>query len=310
MKDNEKYYYPIDEGSAKAAKNANSFNKYIQGSATREYQRSIDFAVDLAEKQKQIVDPSEHEKIDKLLDRYCRKLAENINDCNRIRASVPSVMISGAGNFSVRKKEKQNEQFDRNMKEYKEIENLLEKIKSTGTGGISSDDKNAIQKLQEKLEKLQALQEQGKEFNKYYRKHQTLVGFDGLSDEQAKKLDEEIKNSLHKVPMPRYALSNNNQNMASIKKRIESLKQVENISDDSGWKFDGGEVVLNKEENRVQLLFDEKPSEEMRSKLKHSGFKWAPSQKAWQRMLNGNGIYAAKKVTSEINIPKEKGFDR
>ena len=59
---------------------------------------------------------------------------------------------------------------------------------------------------------------------------------------------------------------------------------------------EGGEAVANQEENRLQLLFDEKPSEEQRSKLKSWGFRWSPSNKAWQRQLNSNAIYAAGQI--------------
>lgn len=299
MTKNETYYYPINEESARAAKQANSFSDYVENSATKDYQSMVDIAVEIAEKQKECVDPSNHEKIDNTLERYCHRLAENINNNNRICASVPSIMIAGGSNFPVRKKEKQNQQLERNYQEYKAIQGLLDKIKSIGTGGISSDDKNATDKLKEKLESLQSWQAQAKEVNKYYRTHGTCVGFTGISEERAKDLDETAR-SYHGKPYPSFSLSNNNQNMSAIKKRIASLENVQNIAEDSGWKFENGEVVLNKEENRVQLLFDEKPSEEMRSKLKSHGFKWAPSQKAWQRMLNGNGIYAAKRVTSTM----------
>lgn len=54
---------------------------------------------------------------------------------------------------------------------------------------------------------------------------------------------------------------------------------------------------MNRDENRVQIIFDGKPDADIRSDLKRSGFRWAPSQGAWQRQLNQNGIYAAKQVT-------------
>lgn len=66
-----------------------------------------------------------------------------------------------------------------------------------------------------------------------------------------------------------------------------------------GLGFSGGEVVINQEENHVQLLFAEKPDEATRSELKHSGFRWSPSQRAWQRMLNQEGILAARQVTEK-----------
>ena len=46
--------------------------------------------------------------------------------------------------------------------------------------------------------------------------------------------------------------------------------------------FDGGQIVTNEDVNRVQILFDEKPDEAIRSKLKTYGFRWSPKERAWQ----------------------------
>ncbi len=72
-------YYPIDEAAARRAKEMNSFSDYKPGSATESSRRSVDEAAAIAEAQKAQVDPMYHEKIDRLLDVYARKLAENIN---------------------------------------------------------------------------------------------------------------------------------------------------------------------------------------------------------------------------------------
>ena len=73
------------------------------------------------------------------------------------------------------------------MEEYREIQGLLDKIRSTGMGGISADDPNAVSKLESKLAKLEALQETMKAVNAYYRKHKTLDGCPHLSPEQIEK---------------------------------------------------------------------------------------------------------------------------
>ena len=44
------------------------------------------------------------------------------------------------------------------------------------------------------------------------------------------------------------------------------------------------------------LFFDEKPTEQQRAQLKANGFKWAPSQDAWQRQLTDNAIYSAGRL--------------
>ena len=64
-----------------------------------------------------------------------------------------------------------------------------------------------------------------------------------------------------------------------------------------GWTFADGEVIVNKELNRVQIKLNVKP--ESTEIYKRNGFKWSPRQKVWQRLLTDNGIKAAKKVTIE-----------
>jgi len=78
--------------------------------------------------------------------------------------------------------------------------------------------------------------------------------------------------------------------MRRIQQRIDDLK---NKSEYAGWTFEGGKAEINEAENRLQLFFDEKPSAEQRTELKKHGFKWAPSQSAWQRQLTKNAIHAA-----------------
>ena len=65
----------------------------------------------------------------------------------------------------MRKKEKQNAARDKNMGEYMQIEGLLDKVRSTGMGGISADDDRAVEKLEAKLAGLEAMQEEMKTVN-------------------------------------------------------------------------------------------------------------------------------------------------
>ena len=55
------------------------------------------------------------------------------NERNVIDARVPSILISGGGNFPVAKKHKQNAARERKYGEYAEISKLLDKIRSVGT---------------------------------------------------------------------------------------------------------------------------------------------------------------------------------
>lgn len=285
-------YYEISEA---AAKDMNSFSDYVPGSATAGYQQMVDAAYALAEKQKAQVDPMYHDKIDALVDRYARRLAENLNERNAIDARVPSILIAGGSNFPGAKKHKQNAARDRNYGEYAEIEKLLDKIRSTGRGGISADDDLAVEKLTKKLEGMESQQTMMKAVNAYYRKHKTLDGCPELTEVQIEKLKADMSRDWRKdpVPFPSYLLTNNNANMRRVRQRIEELS---NRSEFAGWTFPGGEAKINEAENRLQLLFDEKPDPDQRQALKQAGFKWAPSQGAWQRQLNENAIRAAARL--------------
>lgn len=285
-------YYQINEEAARRAKDMNSFSDYVPGSATAGYRRMVDEAREIAEKQKARVDPMYHDKIDYLVDLYARKLADNLNQANAIDARVPSILISGGSNFPVRKKEKQNAARDKNMGEFMYIQGLLDKIRSTGMGGISADDIHAVEKLEAKLEGLKADQEHMKAVNAYYRKHKTLEGCPVLTPEGAAEIQASMSRDWRKdpVPYPSFYLSNNNANIHRVEQRIADLK---NRSEFAGWEFPGGRAKINEGENRLQLFFDEKPDDGQRQALKHGGFRWSPSQGAWQRQLTRNAIYAA-----------------
>ena len=299
------HYYTINEGAARRAKEANSFYDYKPGSATAEYRSMVDKAVEIAQRQKKRVDPEFHDKIDQLLDTYARLLAQNMNKGYEIAARVPSVMIAGPANFPVKKKQKQNASDDKNMREWQDIQGLLDKIRSTGMGGISADDPNAIDKLQAKLEKLEATQEMMKAVNAYYRKHKTLEGCPHLSQKSIEAFQSGIAEGGGGSPFLPWQLSNNNANIRQVRSRIEQLtRQRENAF--VGWEFDGGTVEINREANRLQIFFEGKPDEATRNILKENSFRWSPKAGAWQRQLNDNTFWVVDRISFLRPLSGEK----
>ena len=291
-------YHTINEEAARRANDMNSFRDYKAGSATAEYRRMVDAATDLAERQKKRVDPMYHEKIDRLLDLYCRKLAENLNDKYAIAARCPSMLVSGRANFPVQKKKKQNAAEERRLEEWKHIQGLLDKIRSVGTGGISSDDPQAVEKLEAKLATLEKHQEMMKAANAAIRMKDPAKGDAKLAElgytpEDIAKL--RAPDFCGRIGYPAYELQNNNANIRRIRGRIAELKK-RTESTPEGWEFDGGRVVVNTAENRLQIIFDGKPNADVRTELKGEGFRWAPSQGAWQRQLTDNAMRAARRL--------------
>ena len=74
--------------------------------------------------------------------------------------------------------------------------------------------------------------------------------------------------------------------------RTEELAGRENVE----IKKDGYTIVKNFAADRLQIIFDGKPDRETISKLKSNGFRWSPSNMAWQRQLTINSYYSASRV--------------
>lgn len=131
---------------------------------------------------------------------------------------------------------------------------------------ISSDDPKVIEKLETKLKNL---------------------------EEQKAKIKAKKERDCYELPYI-------NRDIKAVKNRIKEIKELENL-DLKDITFDGGKLIVNKEINRVQFIFDDIPSEEIRTILKSNGFKWSRYEGAWQRLYNANGIYSGKYVIKKIN---------
>lgn len=303
----DKIYYAINENAARQSKAMWSMSDYITGSETESYRKRVDEIYALAE-QVESARPEKAQRAYSLAEHFAKKYAEHINTGFRIELMCPSVMIAGASNFPVRKKEKQNARRDKHWQEYNYIMGMSAKIKGLMFGSeiIKSNEENVIERLQEKIFTLSEQLAKSKAMNKHYRKHGTMKYFDGIDEQEAVKLDGIIKNTLYKLPAAPFELTSIRNKIKAAENRIreiDRLKQsaVENQgTGNSVYENDLCKVVENAENMRIQLFFDGKPSEEVRGILKANGFRWAPSAGAWQRQLTSNGRAAAKIVIKQL----------
>jgi len=181
-------------------------------------------------------------------------------------------------------------------------EYLQQKAASVGSGGISSDDPEAVVKLKEKLSGMEQQREKMKSINKIVRskpknietpeKTKLLMAM-GINLAATENLF--LPDFCGRIGIAAYQLTNLGANIRSTKKRIESLSAKSELE---SYKipFDGGSIEVNYEENRVQIFHDEKPSVEIRSELKHNGFRWSRYNGCWQRFAGNNSIWLAKSV--------------
>lgn len=294
-------YYPIDEGTARAAHDMMSIRDYQPGSATAEYRTMVDKAAALVEQQKQAVSPYYHDKLDALLDRYARQLADWTNAYNRNGASCPSVMISGGSNFPVKKKLKQNAREDSLWQQRQAIDAILDKIKGVGTGPVDLTDPHAREMLTDQLNAARQTLDYCKAGNAYFRKHKTLRGYGNLTDEQADRLTDphDFGMSLYGKPYPDYELTSLRGKIKRLEARLAELDKLQ-ATPTASHEVNGVQIVEDTTDNRLRLIFPDKPDDTTRALLKSYGFRWSPRAGAWQRQLTNNARYAAKEILSKL----------
>ncbi len=299
-------YGSIDEETARNAHYCVHMGDYKPGSATASYRNSVNKAAQLVEQQKARVSAFYHDKLDALLNSYARRLAAWTNDYNRNQASYPSQFIAGAGNFNMRKHNRQMAREDSLWEEYRQIEAILDKIRSVGTGPVDLADPHAREMLTERLNSQRQMLEDAKTANAYYRKHKTLEGCPGLSEKNRAWLTrpgvfasgDGSPISLYGSPFPAYELASIRGKIERIEQRLAELDRREQQAAEpqTGTAFDGGQIVRNIDLNRLQILFDDIPSADTRAALKQNGFRWSPKNQAWQRQLTDNAERAARQI--------------
>lgn len=192
---------------------------------------------------------------------------------------------------------------DRNMRAGIEADQrakeLAARADAVGTGGISSDDPDAVAKLREELARLQSRQQHMRAVNDAHRrfvKDPASLESASLSEEDKVRIRSyQPAQSWEPHPYAPYQLQNNSANIRRIEKRIAELEQKAARTDEpsSITECRGYTVVANVAINRLQLKFPGKPSEAARKFLKSHGFRWSPTEGAWQRMLNEHAVYLA-----------------
>jgi hypothetical protein len=156
-----------------------------------------------------------------------------------------------------------------------------------------------------KLQKLMDLQQRMKDANKVikskkYDESQKIAQLaeQGFSEAQAIELMK--PDFAGRIGFADYQLTNNNATIRNTQKRIAELEARETAqqraasgNSQTSYEFEGGNIELNYGDDRLQVFFDRKPDPETISKLKSNGFKWSPTNVAWQRQLTDNAISTA-----------------
>lgn len=227
--------------------------------------------------------------------------ASKMNDQLASQSNCVSTMIAGPSNFNTGRAQKANRAYENKFdatnayldRAISSIRRRLKKMQVEAAGGEAEVMKDQLRQAEETQERM-------KDTNKILR---------------SKKLSnaERMRTAMDKYGYPEkfvydlmhpdwgkpgfasYQLTNNNANIRRMRERVEALQAKEDTPT-TEIKFNGGTIIDNCEDDRVQIDFDEKPDDAMRSKLKGSGWRWAPSVMMWQRKRTNAAMYSAKEI--------------
>lgn len=253
-------------------------------------------------------------------ERYTAKFREWVRTLFERHSRILSPMITGPARFPTSRNNKANNAYDNAVNEFEEWrKRAVKAINKRIEDAKPEEQKQAEEwlRLKRDIEDIAAtLKAIDTGENKYsyrplfvsslYGKLERIAN-NGKAD-LIQKATEYIKQLNETLPKPIFTARHKFWKLsevvqASIKKESELRGK-----DDAEMAFDGGMVVKNYSEDRLQILFDEKPDHETISKLKHNGFRWSPRFKAWQRQLTSNSFYACARVIP-VTVEQLKGME-
>lgn len=213
-----------------------------------------------------------------------------------------SAMITGPAKFNNRKHEKANRSEQRHYEIFREWRERAKKAiirKAQPAKTYSSE----LERYRAELAGMQRNHELMKEGNKRIKTaHKN-------GEDLTQYLTETFGIAPHMIDWTMkfgFGLQNNNANMKRVEERIkvmEKKEQAQETNPITRYSFDGGELVVNYEVDRIQIFFTNRPTSEELTAWKAKGlntFNWSPSAKAWQRKITPNAFSCVKRMFDRI----------
>lgn len=195
---------------------------------------------------------------------------------------------------------------DRGYALMNEATNIERRAEALGSGGISSDDPDAVVKLTAQVEILRHSHARMLIINKvhaaYFKRPDSILSAE-ISDAERKMVASYVpRYSWEKHPFAPYQIKNSSASIRRIEKRIEQLQTLRAkpalcpAASGAGWT-----MREDADENRIMFTFPGKPAEDVRVLLRHYAFLWSPSRGAWVRKITPNARFATQQLITRLD---------
>lgn len=169
---------------------------------------------------------------------------------------------------------------------------------------IDTGDPQALEKVRERVDAYREEYERRKAVNAFYKQLGTLKGCPHTTPEEAAELMANLEPSCKGNPIPfgKKSMDSILGSIRSFEKRIAALERWREERPE-GWRFDGGEVVVDIDTSRVKVFFDTRADIDTLINLKINGFVWEPREGehgAWQKAISDRSLEAARMIVPAI----------
>lgn len=243
-----------------------------------------------------------------------------VNQARDMASIIPFGQPILVGHYSEGRDRRYRGRIENKFRKGYELHQRAEELRSRAKAAannhaISGDDPDAIDKIKARIAKLERDQELMIAANKAIRafnRHPEAPGARAKLDEACAKLGMTQSHVDHllqpdfcgRIGFPDYATSNNNANIHRLKDRLKVLEQKATTAavlategkQEKEETIGAVRIVENYDANRLQIFFPGKPDASIRQQLKAHGFRWAPTEGAWQAYLSNGAIYWARQI--------------
>lgn len=239
-------------------------------------------------------------------ERYITKYKDWVRTLFAKHSRIMSAMITGPARFPTRRNEKANNSYDAAYKEFREWrEKALKAIARRIEEAKPAEQKESEEWTRLKrsiLSSASTIKEINDGVNRYSNKALFVSSIYGKVETYAKRGDvsivEKAVSYVRELNKQSTIITERHKffKLVEMAKSVREAQEVKANKEDVEIEFEGGKIVKNFSEDRLQIIFPGKPDSETISKLKSNGFRWAPRSTAWQRQLTLNAYYACARV--------------